>query len=136
MSNEIARVKHSRMEVKMPEKAGTFDAASFYAALDSVRAARKVSWRELADQAGVSASTLTRLAQGKRPDVDGLAALCAWSGLRADDFILTDKKRPEAESLAAISTLLRSDRNLTEKSAAQLNEIIKVSYRELKKKKA
>ncbi len=35
----------------------------------------------------MSASTLTRMAQGKRPDVDGLAALVAWSGLDADDYV-------------------------------------------------
>jgi len=116
----------------MPVKAGTFDATAFYDALDAVRTARGLNWREFAAGAGVSASTLTRMAQGKRPDVDSLAALCTWSGLRADDFMKTDQKRPAVEPLAAISTLLRSDRNLSEKSAARLNEIIKVTYKQLK----
>jgi transcriptional regulator with XRE-family HTH domain len=116
----------------MPPKAGTFDATAFYEALDAVRVAREMSWRDVAKAAGVSASTLTRMAQGKRPDVDSLAALCAWSGLRADDFISTDRKRPAVEPLAAISTLLRSDRNLSHRSAARLSEIIKVSYKQLK----
>jgi transcriptional regulator with XRE-family HTH domain len=116
----------------MPHKAGTFDGTAFYDALDAVRTARALSWREVAAGAGVSASTLTRMAQRKRPDVDSLAALCTWSGLRADDFVKTDRERPAVEPLAAISTLLRSDRNLSEKSAAQLSEIIKVSYEQLK----
>jgi hypothetical protein len=43
------------------------------------------------------------MAQGKRPDIDGLAALCAWSSLAADDYIrarasgrLLDGAEPEA----------------------------------------
>ena len=116
----------------MQPKAGTFDAAAFYDALDAVRVAREFSWRDVETEAGVSASTLTRMAQGKRPDVDGLAALCAWSGLRADDFVRSDQERRKVEPLAAISTLLRSDRNLSKESAARLSEIIKVSYQQLK----
>jgi len=116
----------------MPIKAGTFDATGFYEALDAVRGAKEMSWRDVAAAAGVSASTLTRMAQGKRPDVDSLAALCTWSGLRADHFVKTDRKPPAVEPLAAISTLLRSDRNLSKESAARLSEIIKVSYKQLK----
>ena len=116
----------------MPAKAGTFDATGFYDALDAVRTARGLNWREVAAGAGVSASTLTRMAQGKRPDVDGLAALCTWSALRADDFMKTDRKRSAVEPLAAISTLLRSDMNLSPESATRLSEIIKVSYKQLK----
>ena len=30
------------------------------------------------------------MSQGRRPDVDGLAALAAWSGLDTDDFVRSD----------------------------------------------
>ncbi len=63
-------------------KSGWFDSDAFYAALDGVRRARDLNWKEVAAQSGVSASTLTRMAQGKRPDVDGLAALCRVVGTR------------------------------------------------------
>jgi transcriptional regulator with XRE-family HTH domain len=58
-----------------------FDLAAFCTSLDAVRASQGLTWRGVAGAAGVSPSTLTRMNQGKRPDVDGLAALCAWSGL-------------------------------------------------------
>ena len=61
-------------------KSGHFDATGFYGAIDSVRQGRELNWKQVAAQSGVSASTLTRMAQGKRPDVDGLAALAAWYG--------------------------------------------------------
>ncbi|MFJ4832336.1 helix-turn-helix domain-containing protein [Streptomyces sp. NPDC088747] len=116
-------------------KKGWFDAEGFYAALDAARLARGLNWKQVAAGSGVSASTLTRMAQGKRPDVDGLAALCAWSGLDADDFVRSEHEdRPAAEPLAMISTYLRSDRNLSPESAAALEEVIKITYERLRQK--
>ncbi|WP_028809054.1 helix-turn-helix domain-containing protein [Streptomyces sp. 351MFTsu5.1] len=116
-------------------KKGWFDAEGFYAALDAARLARGLNWKQVAAGSGVSASTLTRMAQGKRPDVDGLAALCAWSGLDADDFVRSEgEDRPTADPLAMISTYLRSDRNLSPESAAALEEVIKITYERLRQK--
>ena len=116
-------------------KKGWFDTEGFYAALDGVRQSRRLNWKQVAGGSGVSASTLTRMAQGKRPDVDGLAALCAWSGLDADDFVRSqDGERPQAEPLAMISTYLRGDRNLTPEAAAALEELIKITYERLRQK--
>ena len=49
-----------------------FDVGAFHAALDSQRLAMGLNWKDVAAEAGVSASTLTRMAQGKRPDVDAV----------------------------------------------------------------
>ena len=105
---------------------GDFNTAAFYAALDAQRTAKRLTWKDVAAQAGVSASTLTRMSQGRGPDVDGLACLIAWSGLNATDFI---KKRPnEAEPLAQITAYLRADRNLEPESAKALEDIIRAAY--------
>lgn len=119
----------------MPEKLGTFDAEAFYEALDATREARNQNWKQVAAASGVSASTLTRMAQGKRPDVDSLAALAAWSKLDVDQFVRSEEKRTGAEPLAMISTLLKGDRNLTAESAANLDKIIRVAYRQLRETK-
>jgi transcriptional regulator with XRE-family HTH domain len=115
------------------EKKGWFDAEAFYQALDAARVARCLNWKQVAAASGVSASTLTRMAQGKRPDVDGLAALTAWSGLSADDFVRSDDTRPEPEPLAKIATYLRSDRNLSPEAATALEEMIKATYQRLRR---
>lgn len=116
-------------------KKGWFDADAFYAALDSVRQSRRLNWKQVSAESGVSASTLTRMAQGKRPDVDGLAALVAWSGLDADDYVRSaDGQRPEQEPLAMISTYLRGDRNLSPESATALDQMIKAAYQQLRNK--
>ena len=118
----------------MPKK-GWFDTEGFYAALDAARQARGHNWKQVAAGSGVSASTLTRMAQGKRPDVNGLAALCAWSGLDADDFVRSEGgTRPAPEPRAMISTYLRSDRNLSPEAASALEELIKITYERLRQK--
>jgi len=114
---------------------GRFDTAAFYAALDAQRLARRITWKQVAAEAKVSASTLTRMAQGRRPDIDRLAALCAWSGLKADDYI-RPKAGPKATAthLAMISTLLRADANLTDEGAQMLDELVKAAYERMRKK--
>jgi len=115
-------------------KKGSFDASAFFSALDAQRAARRLTWKDVANQSGVSASTLTRMAQGRRPDVDSLAALITWSGLIADDFIrTTEKDRTQPETLAMISTHLWADKNLTEEGAIALEELIKATYERLRR---
>jgi transcriptional regulator with XRE-family HTH domain len=114
------------------DKSGWFDASAFYEALDAERRARKLNWKQIATASGVSASTLTRMAQGKRPDVDSLAALAAWSGLRTDDFVRSAETRPDPETLAKITTYLRSDKNLSPEAARALDELIKVTYDRLR----
>ena len=116
------------------EKKGWFDAGGFYGALDSVRRSRNLTWKQVASLSGVSASTLTRMAQGKRPDIDGLAALAAWSGLNTDEYVRSAEIRPEPEPLAKISTYLRSDRNLSPEAAAAIDELVKATYERLRSK--
>lgn len=112
---------------------GRFDSGAFFAALDGERQARQLTWRKVANESGVSASTLTRIAQGKRPDVDSLAALSAWSGLEVDTFVKGKSVKKEAEPLAMISSYLRSDPQLNEDAAAALDELVKVAYKRMRK---
>ncbi|MGZ9812455.1 helix-turn-helix domain-containing protein [Pseudoroseicyclus sp. H15] len=100
---------------------------AFFQALDARRLASGLTWRAVADQANVSASTLTRIAQGKRPDVDTLAALCKWSGLSADQFIGYVEKKP-AEPLAEIVGHLRADKQLTPEGARAIEAMVKAAY--------
>ena len=113
---------------------GRFDTSAFFAALDATRIARKKTWKEVAGEAEISASTLTRMAQGRRPDVDGLAALAAWSGLNTDDYIREKEAMGvKPEPLAMISTYLKADPHLTEEGAIALDELIKAAYERLRK---
>jgi transcriptional regulator with XRE-family HTH domain len=56
------------------------DVEELYLALDRARRGGGLRWRDIAREAGVSPSTLTRIGQGKRPDADGLIRLMVWLG--------------------------------------------------------
>lgn len=109
-----------------------FDGESFFLALESVRSARGFTWKKVAEQAKVPASTLTRMSQGRKPDVDSLTALCAWSGLRADDFMTGDQNK-KTEPLAEVTALFRADPNLSKEAAVALEAIIKAAYEQIRK---
>jgi len=113
-------------------KSGWFDTVAFYKALDAQRVAKKMTWKQVAAESKVAASTLTRMAQGRRPDVDGFAALCAWSGLKADDFVRARESRGTPETLAMISSLLRADPHLTDEGASFLEDVLQVGYKRMK----
>lgn len=116
----------------MERKHGWFDNEGFYTALNRTRLARNLNWKQVAAQSGVSASTLTRMAQGRRPDVDGLAALATWAKLSTDDYVRSTADEGAPEPLAMISTYLRSDKNLTAEAAAALDEVVKATYERLR----
>lgn len=114
---------------------GQFDTDSFYAALDGQRQGKKLTWKQVAAESGVSASTLTRMAQGRRPDLEGLAKLCTWSGLSADDFIRKSSGPvQEPETLARIATYLRADPHLEPETAEMLDQLIRATYERFRKK--
>ena len=113
-------------------KRARFDGDAFYAALDGERQARKCTWKRVAEESGVSASTLTRISQGKRPDVDSLASLSAWSGLDVDRFVRGGFSKKEPEPLAVISTCLRTDPRLNKEAAAALDLMVKAAYRSMR----
>jgi len=108
-----------------------FDAARFYQSLDTTRAARRLNWKQVAEKSGVSASTLTRLAQGKRPDVDSIAALVSWSGLSADDFVGGRKAHPEP--LSQITSLLNADSRLSSESRDAMIGMVTAAYQRMAK---
>ena len=64
-----------------------FEFEKFYQAVNAKRTERAASWRQVAREIGIGKSTLARMAQNKRPDADGLAALSFWAELNPADFV-------------------------------------------------
>lgn len=107
------------------------DVLALHAALDATRTARGLSWRQLAKELGISASTISRMANGLRPDVTAFAAMTTWLNMSADDFIVgaTRQDEQEPELVAALAPLLRARRDLTETDVQYLEEIIGAAVR-------
>jgi hypothetical protein len=134
-STEEARMVPKAADQAEQEKTDgktAFDADAFYETLDGERRSRTLTWKEVAAQARVSQSTLTRLGQGKRPDVDSFARLVAWGGFAADQFVVVPKMRQAGGFLTTLPTALRSDPDLDEKGVEALEVIIRAAYEQFR----
>jgi hypothetical protein len=105
-----------------------FNVSAFFEVLAEVVEARKVSWKVLAQEIGVSPATLMRRGCGRCPDGATLAALSAWAGLNPADFVVAAESGIKTNSLVAISGVLRSDPTLEPKAVQGLEGIIRAAY--------
>jgi len=109
------------------------DVGALVAALDSKRRAKSFSWRQLGIKAGVSQSTLTRMQQGKRPDVDTFASLIRWLGMPAERFLKSGKTKGGDESelhpVALLSAQLRAEKEMSPKAREAVEELIQAAYK-------
>ncbi len=112
----------------------TIDVGALHAALERRRQARGQSWREVASELDLSPSTFSRLAAGHRPDVDAFATMLRWLDLEAKDFMSpapSSGAEPSPEPLAAVSSVLRSSRGVSEEQAEALEDIFGAAYRSI-----
>lgn len=118
----------------------TIDLAAFYESLDTLRQSRRLRWREVAAQSGVSSSTLIRMAQGTRPDEEDLAALVRWTGWSELQMRCYSTKFRESQSKSQPQTLipephLTGDRNLTPEAVAALKTVVNAGYKRMREMK-
>jgi transcriptional regulator with XRE-family HTH domain len=106
------------------------DVTVLHGALDAARAEKGLSWRQLAKEIGVSASTISRMANGLKPDVTAFAAMTTWLRMPAETFYTsTPRSQEEPELVASLVPLLRARRDLTENDVAYLEEVITAAAR-------
>lgn len=109
----------------MTETPATVDVKALHAALDAARRERGMSWRQLARDIDVSASTISRMANGLRPDVAAFAAMTTWLRMPAEKFYRIEKaSEDQPELVAELAPLLRARRDLGEQDVAYLEQLI------------
>src|SRR3712207_4164240 len=101
-----------------------------------------LSLRDVADETGVSASTLSRIENGTgKPDADNIARLTAWLDMpmerimsgRQPDGDGNDPAKPvvyfpHEATPDIVEAHLRADRNLSAETAKALSELFRVAY--------
>lgn len=103
------------------------DVRSLHAALDKARENAGLSWRQLAKEIGVSASTISRMANNLKPDVTAFAAMTTWLRMPAEDFYVggrTHTVTEEPDLVAQLVPLLRARKDLAAKDVEYLEEVI------------
>lgn len=112
-----------------PPEPGSFASHAFIQDIDTVRAHREASWRDIARAVDVSPSTLTRLRQGTTPDLETFSRLCAWAALRPERYVgMVDELDQEDTPLAGIAALLRSDKTLDPSGVEVMEAMIRATY--------
>ena len=111
---------------------------------DAVRRRREqqnLSLRDVADETGVSASTLSRIENGTgKPDADNIARLAAWLDMPIERVLhhghrsASDPKPvvyyPHESTPEIVEAHLRADKHLTPQTAKALSELFRVAYKQ------
>lgn len=92
--------------------------------------------REVAIEIGnISPSTLSRIENGKMPDIETFLLLCDWLEVSAAEFIRNTQSTTSLEEKASVADtvdiLLRADKNLDPATANALAALVKAAYRDL-----
>ena len=101
------------------------DVRSLRGALDQARQSKDLSWRQLAADADVTPSLLSRLRNGYKPDADGFMTLVTWLGMPAERFLINEDSPParKAELTSELVPLLRASK-LDDDDIAMLQAVI------------
>jgi transcriptional regulator with XRE-family HTH domain len=85
--------------------------------------------RAVADEiGGVSAATLSRIEQGKIPDVDTFIRICKWLNVPTDTFIISDSKKKPVSTKEQVVAHLRAERELSKDTVNMLIKMIDWAY--------
>jgi transcriptional regulator with XRE-family HTH domain len=88
--------------------------------------------REVAQEVGISAATLTRVEGGRLPDLATFQKICSWLKVNPSEIldIPTDNTASATDTLVA-AVHLRADQTLPAAAASDLAQLIMVAHREL-----
>ena len=78
----------------------------------------------------VSVATLSRIEQGKVPDVDTFIKICKWLQVPTDTFVIqteSDAARPPSTEQTIIAHL-RADRELTSDTVQMLVQLVNLAF--------
>ena len=122
----------------MAHKSGV-NTAELGSAIRRRREQQGMSLRDLADETGVSASTLSRIENGTgKPDADNIARLAGWLDMPIERVMhhghraANDPKPvvyyPHESTPEIVEAHLRADKHLTPQTAKALSELFRVAY--------
>ena len=77
---------------------------------------------------GVSAATLSRIEQGKIPDVDTFIKICKWLEVPSDSFIIGDSNNKPVSARERVVAHLRAERELSKDTVDMLIKMIDMAY--------
>jgi transcriptional regulator with XRE-family HTH domain len=127
-----------------PQAETLIDAIELGRRVRAKRRSRKLSIREAAEEARVSAPTISRVERGHVPQREVLLRLARWAGVRIDPVLHENARGsrnaavhgPDASTVEAVELHLRADKNLDKDDAEALSEMFRLAYDALSQKQA
>ena len=134
----VLKATDSAPAAKSHDEGRMVDVVELGRAVKRERERRKMGLRAVADETGVSASTLSRIENGtSNPDADNIARLTKWLKMPMERFMgaRDDEQQPivyfpQEATPDIVEVHLRADRNLTPESASALAELFRVAYQQ------
>ena len=82
--------------------------------------------REVAEEVGVSAATLSRIESGKQPDLETFTKLCKWLNLNPGEVLGYSAQTSDVQvsGFQTFSVHYRADKTLQPETAKRLGELI------------
>lgn len=105
---------------------GKFNQALFSKSFKTKRG--RVSLRDLADEIGTSASTLSRIENGTMPDIEVFLSICEWMEVLPTAFFIEDNIE-QVDTLTLIVSILKEDNSLDKEFIDALIGLLKISFR-------
>lgn len=108
------------------------DVRLLHTALDKARESRGLSWRQLAKEIGVSASTISRMANDLKPDLTAFAAMTTWLKMPSEEFYAgraAEASDEQPDLVAQLVPLLRARKDLSSNDVEYLEDVIAAAAR-------
>ncbi len=84
--------------------------------------------RAAAGEIGISPATLSRIENGRVPDLDTLKKVCTWLGVDPGEYLGVSAE-PQTET-ASVQVVFKKDRAVTPKTSQALGKLIMAAYRQ------
>ncbi len=85
--------------------------------------------REISEEMnGIGISTLSRIENGKMPDVETFLAICHWLQVSPSEFVKKPEESTETDTIDEVEGHFRADQNLDPELAHVLAEFMKRAY--------
>jgi transcriptional regulator with XRE-family HTH domain len=85
--------------------------------------------RAVAGEIGISAATLSRIENGRLPDLDTLRKVCRWLGVDPAGYFGASPK-PASADIARLQIVFKKDRAVTQSTSRALGRLIIEAYRQ------
>lgn len=109
---------------------GEIDLDRLSAAIQAKRG--RTGLRAAAADVGVSPPTLSRIENGRLPDIETYLKVCRWLNLSPQAFAINRSDSPRASHLQEIEMHLRADKTLPKETAEALSKMVRLAYEAVK----